>query len=447
MQGRSIVRCAFLVLGLQAEQGSELAQKTQPSAATEIVAQLRAEANQLRTGHASHFFDALIEAIESGDRKAISDQLPPMLKNYRDVKDNPLRAPALVQQADREARAVLGFHVKQALAPGAKSPDLEEWKRLKARVIAHAEAIVLEGVLRPNEVRHWKPQASKPLAPQLAGRNSIIPIDYPDGRIPLENTREAFCRSIYSWQFNENRSSDLFAVLLGYRSLSPVPPPRPPAHETPFPGLAPDQVRVLEDVDLLARNVRRYWLVRDVEAPPRRDNDPDEVGKLPPTPAMEFRLSDAGLRVRASIVAHAEEMAFVIVLEPDQFEKAKVELWRRRGVHALLDPELAARLPLSRAQRNELAEALSNRVEVYHRELRNVVFNIPYATAPVNEILRLERQLKEEMAQKIADLDQPIWELLKPSQLRSLAGLLDRPVAGYAPPSTKPSRKLAVPNG
>jgi hypothetical protein len=42
-----------------------------------------------------------------------------------------------------------GFHLKHALAPGAESPDLEEWKRLKARVIAHAEAIFLEGVLRP----------------------------------------------------------------------------------------------------------------------------------------------------------------------------------------------------------------------------------------------------------------------------------------------------------
>jgi hypothetical protein len=445
MQGLSILSCALLVLALQAEQDSEPAPKTNSGAATDVVTQLRDEAEKLKTGHASRFFEALVEAIESGDRLAISDQLPPMLKNDRGVVDSALRAPALVQQADRAARTVLEFHLKHALAPGAKSPDLEEWKRLKSRVVAHAEAIVLEGVLRPSEVRRWKPQASKPLAPQLAGRYSIIPIDYPDGRIPFENTREAFHRSIYSWQFSENRSSDLFAVLLGYRSLSPIPPPRPPVAETPLRGLAADQVRVLEDLDLLARNVRRYWLVRDVEPLPGPKDDPDDVRKLPPTPAMEFRLSDRGLRVRASIVAHSEEMAFGIVLEPEQFEKAKIELWRRRGVHALLDPELAARLRLSRAQRNELAEALSSRVEVYHREVRNVVFNIPYATAPVNEILRLERQLKEDMAQKIAELDQPIWEFLKPSQLRSLAGLLDRPVAGYAPPFSRASRKGDVP--
>ena len=444
MQGLSILGCALLVLGQQAEQVRVPAQKTDPSAATDVVKQLRAEADQLKKGHASHFFDVLIEAIESGDRRAVSAQLPPMLKNDGEAIRSALRAPALVQQADRAARAVLEFYLKRALAPGAKPPDLEEWKRLKARVIAHAEAIVLEGVLRPNEVRRWRPKASKPLAPQLSGRYSIIPIDYIDGHIPAENTREAFHNVIHQWKF-ESRSSGLFAILLGYPTLFPIPRPRHPGAEPPFPGLAPDQVRVLEDMDLLARNVRQYWLVRDVESlPGPRDDDPDELRKLPPTPAMELRLSDAGLRVRASIVAHAEEMAFETVLRPEQFEKAKIELWRQRGVHALLDPELATRLHLSRAQRNELAEALANRLEVYHRAVRSFRF-ISYATTPAAEIARLEQLNKDETSQKVAQLDQPIWECLKPSQLRSLARLLDRPVAGYGPPSAVPGGKETVP--
>jgi hypothetical protein len=136
------------VPGVQVEEGSEPAQKTDLGAATEIVAQLRAEADQRKRGHASHFFDALIEAIESGDRPAISAQLPPMLKNEDEASRNALRAPALVQQADRTARAVLQLCLTRALAPGAKPPGLEEWKRLKAKVVAHAEAIILEGVLR-----------------------------------------------------------------------------------------------------------------------------------------------------------------------------------------------------------------------------------------------------------------------------------------------------------
>jgi hypothetical protein len=55
MQGSSIVRCALLVLGPQAEERSEPAQKTDPSAAADIVTQFRAEADQLKRGHASHF--------------------------------------------------------------------------------------------------------------------------------------------------------------------------------------------------------------------------------------------------------------------------------------------------------------------------------------------------------------------------------------------------------
>ncbi len=433
MHGLSVFKYALLVLALQAEQDDVPAKETNSSAAADTVTRLREEADQLKKGHVSHFFDALIEAIEAGDRQAVSAQLPPMLKNDGEAIGNALRAPALVQHADRAARAVLEFYLKHALAPGTKPPNLEEWKRLKSKVVAHAEAIVLEGVLRPNEVRRWKAQASKPLAPQLSGADSIIPIDYPDGQIPAATayTREAFYNVIYQWQVLERRSSELFAILLGYPPIVPVSAARPPELNQKFSGLAPDQVRVLEDVDLLARNVRRYWLVRDVEPPPgaRDDDDSNEVRKLPPTRAMEVRLSDAGLRVRASIVAHVEEMALETVLRPEQLEKAKIELWRQRGVHALLDPEIAARLHLSRAQRNELAVAIANRLEVYHRVVRKVVL-IPYATAPANEILRLERQHKEEIAQNVARLDQPIWECLKPSQLRSLAGLLDKPVAG-----------------
>jgi hypothetical protein len=65
------------------------------------------------------FFDAIIEAIESGDRQAISGQLPPMLKIADEASRDALRAPALVQQADRSTRAVLQFCLTRALTcPG-----------------------------------------------------------------------------------------------------------------------------------------------------------------------------------------------------------------------------------------------------------------------------------------------------------------------------------------
>ncbi len=203
---------------------------------------------------------------------------------------------------------------------------------------------------------------------------------------------------------------------------------------------------MLEQLDSLARDARRYWLVRDVEPLPKRGNDPAGVRELPPTPAMDFRLSDRGRRVSASIVAHAEEMALDAVLTPEQAEQVKVEVWRRRGVHALLDPELAARLHLSRTQRDELTARLSARVEVYHRLVRTVGIFIRGRTPP-EEIANLEQRGKNELAQKVSELDQPIWDVLQPAQLRFLARLLNKPVAGNKLPTTKPSNKRAVRGG
>jgi hypothetical protein len=77
--------------------GSRAGAKTNPSAAADIVKQLREEADQLEKGQASHFFDALIGAIESGDRRAVSAQLPPILKNDGEAIGNALRAPELEQ--------------------------------------------------------------------------------------------------------------------------------------------------------------------------------------------------------------------------------------------------------------------------------------------------------------------------------------------------------------
>ncbi len=49
-----------------------------------------------------------------------------------------------------------GSGFEHALAQAALPPNLEEWHRLKRRVVGHAEAIVLEGVLSPDQARRWR---------------------------------------------------------------------------------------------------------------------------------------------------------------------------------------------------------------------------------------------------------------------------------------------------
>jgi hypothetical protein len=132
-------------------------------------------------------------------------------------------------------------------------------------------------------------------------------------------------------------------------------------------------------------------------------------------------------------------MALEGILTPEQAERAKVMVWRGRGVHALLDPELAARLNLSKAQRAEITDAVRGRLRTYHRLIRSgVVFA---RSQPPAVLAALQRQREEEVAQKVAELDQPIWEILAPSQLRALARLVNKPVAGYDPRKSKANAK------
>jgi hypothetical protein len=350
----------------------------------------------------------LIQAARPGNRESLTGEVPELIK-----------------QVDKVTRDYLRFWLVRALASSSHPPTLQDWQVLKARIVGHAEAIVLEAVLRPERARRWRRHASQPLMHSLQGRYSIIPIDYADGHIPANYTRREYYNVIHQKQY-ESRASDLFGLLLGY----------PPSN--PLPGLTPQQAELLEHLDLLARNVRRSWWMRDVEPPP--SPDPEGIGELPPTRAMEQRLSDPGMQLRASIVAHAEEMALEAVLTPEQAEKPKLELWRRRGLHALLDPELATRLNLSKAQREELAQRLRDRVDVYHKAARTG-YPLPDGRTPLEVVKRLQQEWEDELAHKLADLDQPIWEVLQPAQLRSLARLLDKTVAGYGPPKPKSKPK------
>ena len=179
--------------------------------------------------------------------------------------------------------------------------------------------------------------------------------------------------------------------------------------------------------------------MRDIEKPPDPDSDPAGIRGLPPTKAMELRLSDLGRMIRESIVAHAEEIALEAILTPEEAEPVKLELWRGRGVHALLDPELAAQLRMTKRQREELADALKARLPIYHKLIRSSV-PVYRRGAPRAEHDPARQQSRDERAQKVAALDQPIWEILTDSQLRALATLLKQPVAGYDPakPRAKP---------
>jgi hypothetical protein len=433
---------AWLVVTAWCPQQAAAAPRGVVDPPSDVTAQLRAEAARLENGHASEFFAALIEASRPGNREGFTDELPEMIE--RDQGDpavrDALRGPALIRQADRVTRDVLRFWLDRALEPGYSPPTLEEWRDVRARVVGHGEAIVLEAVLSLAQAKHWRERASRPLMPQLAGRYSLIPIDYVDGHELKEYTRGQYFSVIHQQQYR-NSATDLFRILIGNRGVSHSTGRPAPRTGSQVPGLTQQQWDVLARLESLARNAGSFWWVRDVEAPPRpRDPDPQGIRNLPPTPAMELRFSDRGRRIRASIDAHAEEMVIAAVLTPKQVEQAKRRLWNRWGLHALLDPELGARLNLSLSQRAELTDRLKERLEIYHWVVRGGDVEIPKRT-PRAGVAALKPKRKGRLDHDVPELDDPIWSILSDEQLRTLGQLLGQPEAEVLPPVSRTGAK------
>ena len=234
----SLLTTALVFLAAQDPQHDDAPPEKAARPATDVAAKLRVEDARLQRGPASDFFAALIQASQPGSREGLAGEVPDMNREEDQDSREALQAPALIKEADQVTRHALRFWLARALAPGSRPPTLEEWQNLKARVVGHAEAIVLEAVLRPEQARKWRDSASRPLMPSLPGRYSIIPIDYIDGHIPRRYTRGEYYNVIHQ-EVYELRVSEFFDVLLG-------------CGRDPFrlPGLTPQQAELLERVEL-----------------------------------------------------------------------------------------------------------------------------------------------------------------------------------------------------
>ena len=204
---------------------------------TDFASKLRAEAARLNSSDTSGFFQALIKDSGPDNREGLTTE---MLE--------------LIRQTDLTARDALRFWLDRALAPGSQPRTPKEWERLydewqhlKARVVGHAEAIVLEGVLPPQEARRWRSRANRPVMSQLPGRYSVIAIDYPDAHFPTAYTRAEYYTTIDAERYGL-RASALFGVLLGYDRPGQVA--KPPAKQAPL--------RRVRMTDHRGRNAPRY---------------------------------------------------------------------------------------------------------------------------------------------------------------------------------------------
>ena len=126
------------------------------------------------------------------------------------------------------------------------------------------------------------------------------------------------------------------------------------------------------------------------------------------------RLGERGDRVKESLFSHAESIAFRGVLTPDQVERTLRAIWELKGTRAILDPEMASRLRLTRSQRSEALALLETKATLIKEmscnspDFMRFYFAHPELQEQLDEVGAQERQRAE-------DVDSLIRELLTPS--------------------------------
>lgn len=401
-----------------------------------MVSRLRAEAARLDAGCASELFTALADPKMAARLDLDAEQA------------------GLVRRIDQMAQEVQRLWLTRGLDdPSSQSArELadrlgEGGSRLRAALVAHAEAIAIEGVLEPRQAqRLLKLLDRKPQRP-LPGRYMSFRV--PSGEPPPTTKGDYDFHLRFrarALQRPNGAASELFRVMLGWdEALYHRPNPLGPSRE---------QADMMQRLNDLIQDVEAGWFLRGLEgAPPV----PKGHRADPPTPTMVERLDERGERVRTSLIAHAEEIALLSVLDPERAAKAKRLRWSRSGltdlvspkvagdsaIAALLDPEVAAALRLSASQREQLADRLAERA-VLVRKLSGRFAMEEAGLLDDRSLAEEDRRERISTAattcrSSILAAEQPVWDILTKSQIRAFRRLLKGPDADK--PAEPPEKK------
>ena len=304
----------------------------------------------------------------------------------------------------------------------------EGGEKARRLVVGHLQAIAIEAIFTPAQAKVWHPEGFEPAAP-MPGRYGVTRRDPPPADVAgcMELLRS---RAEYS-----PGARGASSVLLGQV--------RQPAPARGAKGPSPAQLDLIGRLDRLVGELRSDWYLRDVQRPTRPE---DRITPAPP--ALLERLGPGSDRRIASVVAHAEAVALEVVLDPDQADRARGVFWSGRGIEALLDPDLTARLGMSKRQRDEVAERLARRrgltSEVDDRLILNGGWDFsPFPKGHPERALRdaADRQMLREAASVLKGADAYVIEKLTPAQWRKLVSILGTPRGVEAPATAPPAEK------
>jgi hypothetical protein len=378
-----------------------------PETIDTLAAKLRTEAAQFDSGPASPLFRAVV-AGNNHDLPSLLDEQKVMARRLDSLTRTIIRAWLLrdLESDLAPSRAELADRLS------------ENGKEVVTKILAHADVIALEGILTEAQAERWLKAANQRPQPFLPGRYFIRRI--PPEERPLQTIALAEGTLRHQGRQLTGRgasASQLFSFLIGNASQSATKQPS-------------ERASLALQLDEETRKVIAWWLCRCL-GPAPNGIDPRMD---PPTRESEIRLSDQGDSRRASIVAHAEMIALLGIFTAEQGERAKRDVWSGMGVRAIRDPEVAARLNLSKNQRQELDARLEFRAK------RAIEINSASTGAEWeainqrvhNKISEAEQKdfvgkVKAEERQEVALIDQPIWGMLTRPQARILSDLLTDP--------------------
>jgi hypothetical protein len=359
-----------------------------------IRADLQEQARGLEKGSTSSFFARLADPAVRA-RLAISAEQT-----------------GLIGRLDEVTRAA----VKSWLLRGLESSDAkmlverlsEHGIQLRKDVVAHAEAIVSQAVLTPEQLRQYRTneEGAKAAASDTrdeqpadkgrrASKRSTVAARAPDESVRLKAAIQKEITTIYA---NNDHVSDYFSCLTRKDAPSEL-------------GLSAEQTQLLDRLDQLTRDVIGGWLLRGVDA-------------IKPPPDLAERVSARGMQHRRAVIAHAESIARRAILTPAQVEPSLRRLWRGVGTRALLDPELASRLRFRRDQREEIAARIANKDRV-RQEADNTLGPLRLVHDNGGQTAR---EAATEIRRRAEEADRLVWDVLDPLQLDTLELLMNSKV-------------------
>jgi hypothetical protein len=120
-------------------------------------------------------------------------------------------------------------------------------------------------------------------------------------------------------------------------------------------------------------------------------------------------------------------------------------LWSQKGVFALLDPELAARLKLSQEQREDVFDRILKRTQV-DLETSEIAERLSHKAATAEYLgppgtgqaeRAVAHQASEEAKASVSQADLMVLDALTPSQIKYLLQLIDKPKPSRPAPKSK----------